>query len=342
MMSLLGANTSLYIWLSVLVVFIIALAVFIGFVPVNVWIKALVSGAHVSVGRLIGMKLRHVDVNMIIDNYINATKAGITLKIDDLETHYLAGGNVERVVDALIMAHGAKIPLPIETAKAIDLANRDILEAVRNSVRPIVIETPAILGVAKDGIQLAVKVKVTVKNNISKLIGGAGPDTVIARVGEGIVTAIGSADSHKQVLEHPDRISKVLLEKNLDLNTAFTIVSIDIAETKICENIGAKLLAEQAETDMKIAKSRAEERRSMAVAAEQEMRAKTQEMKAKFINAESEVPKAISSAFTQGNIGVLDYYKMQNILSDTNMRNAFGSATAKKIDKKDKDDNENN
>lgn len=324
-----GTDTGMYIWLAVLVVIIITLAVFIGFVPVNVWIRALVSGAHVSTIRLIGMRLRHIDLNMLIDNYINAIKAGIKIKIDDLETHFLAGGNVERVVDALIVAHGAGIALSIESAKAIDLANRDILEAVRNSVKPVVIETPPVRAVAKNGIELIVRAKVTVKNNISKLIGGAGPDTIIARVGEGIVTTVGSAETHRDMLENPDRISKVLLDKNLDLNTAYTIISIDIADIDVGENIGAKLLAKQAEADMEIARARAEERRSMAIAAEQEMRAKTQEMRAKLLSAESEVPKAISNAFSQGNIGVLDYYKMQNLLSDTNMRNSFGASTSK-------------
>lgn len=329
MVSILNAINPVYIWLTVIVVTIIFFAVFIGVIPVNVWIRALVSGAHVSAARLLGMKLRHIDVNMLIDNYINAKKAGINIKIEDLETHFLAGGNVEKVVDALIMSHGAKIALKIEDAKAIDLANRDILEAVRNSVTPVVIETPAIRGVAKDGIELIVKAKITVKNNIDKLIGGAGASTIIARVGEGIVSAIGSAETHKDVLENPDRISKVILDKNLDLNTAYTIVSIDIADIDVGQNIGAQLLAKQAEADVEIARARAEERRSMAIAAEQEMRAKTQEMRAKLLSAESEIPKAISNAFVQGHIGVMDYYKMQNMLSDTNMRNSFGSTTYK-------------
>lgn len=337
MISMLLADTDMYIWLTLLIVFLIGLSIFIGFVPINVWIKALVSGAHISAGRLIGMRLRHVDLAMLVDNYINAKKAGVGINMDDLETHYLAGGNVERVVDALIMAHGAKIPLSVEYAKAIDLANRDILEAVRNSVKPVVIETPNIRAVAKNGIELIVKAKITVKYNIDKLIGGAGPETVIARVGEGIVTTVGSAETHEEVLENPDRISKVVLDKNLDLNTAYTIVSIDIADIDVGENVGAKLLAKQAEADMEVARARAEERRAMAFAAEQEMRAKTQEMRAKLLSAESEVPKAISSAFTQGNIGVLDYYKMQNILADTNMRNSLGSTKSKAKNKSVKD-----
>lgn len=319
-------NTGLYTTVTVLVVFFIIVGIIIGVLPVNIWIRALVSGAYVSPGRLIGMKLRHVNVNKIIDNYINAVKAGIEVNIEDLETHELAGGEVEKVVSALIMAHGAGILLDVQTAKAIDLADRDIVTAVRNSVKPYIIQTPEIKAVAKDGIELIVVAKVTVKDNIAKLIGGAGNDTIIARVGEGIVTAVGSAESHKDILQSPDRISKLLLEKNLDLNTAFNIVSIDIASISVGENIDAKLRAKKAASDVEIAKARAAERRSMAVAAEQEMRAKTQEMRAKLLSAESEVPKAISNAFMQGHIGVLDYYKMQNILADTSMRSALGSA----------------
>lgn len=327
---LLATSIGTYVWLTILVIFLISFAIFIGVVPINVWIRALVSGAHISAGRLIGMKLRHVDLDMLVNNYINAKKAGVAINIDDLETHYLAGGNVEKVVDALIMAHGAKIPLSVEYAKAIDLANRDILEAVRNSVKPMVIETPKISAIAKNGIELIVKAKITVKYNIDKLIGGAGQDTIIARVGEGIVSAIGSSETHEEVLENPDKISKIVLNKNLDLNTAYTIISVDIADIDVGENVGAKLRAKQAEADKEVARARAEERRSMAIAAEQEMRAKTQEMRAKLLSAESEVPKAISNAFMQGNIGVFDYYKMQNLLADTNMRNSFGATTVKR------------
>ncbi len=326
MMNLLATNSGLYIWLTVLIVFILGIAIFVGFVPVNIWIKALVSGAHVSTGRLIGMRLRHVEINKLIDSYINAKKAGLDINIEELETHYLAGGNVERVVNALIIAHGARINLNIKDAKAIDLANRNILEAVKNSVTPVVIITPPINAVAKNGVELIVVAKVTVKYNISKLIGGAGPDTIIARVGEGIVTTVGSSEHHRDVLEHPDRISKVLLEKKLDENTAFSIVSIDIADVNVGGNIGAKLHAEQARADMEIARAKAEERRSMAYAAEQEMKAKTQEMKAKLLSAESEIPKAIYNAFMAGNLGVLDYYKMQNVISDTVMRNSLAKS----------------
>lgn len=340
MLSMLNAgNTALYVWLAVLGVLIILIAIFVGIVPINVWIRAMVSGAHISALRLIGMKLRHVEVGMVVDNYINAKKAGVELTIDDLETHYMAGGNVERVVDALITAHGAKIELSVETAKAIDLANRDILAAVKQSVNPVVITTPEISAVAKDGIELRVKARVTVQSNINKLIGGAGEDTIIARVGEGIVTTVGSAETHEEVLENPDSISKTVLNKGLDSGTAFTILSIDIADIDVGRNIGAKLQAERAEADMQIAQAKAEERRAMAIAAEQEMRAKTQEMRANLLNAESEVPKAISTAFSNGQIGVLDYYKMQNILADTNMRNSLSGndKIANKKRKTDKD-----
>lgn len=338
MLSMLNAgNTALYVWLAVLGVLIILIAIFVGIVPINVWIRAMVSGAHISALRLIGMKLRHVEVGMVVDNYINAKKAGVELTIDDLETHYMAGGNVERVVDALITAHGAKIELSVETAKAIDLANRDILAAVKQSVNPVVITTPEISAVAKDGIELRVKARVTVQSNINKLIGGAGEDTIIARVGEGIVTTVGSAESHEEVLENPDSISKTVLNKGLDSGTAYTILSIDIADIDVGRNIGAKLQAERAEADMQIAQAKAEERRAMAIAAEQEMRAKTQEMRANLLNAESEVPKAISTAFSNGQIGVLDYYKMQNILADTNMRNSL-SGNDKVSNKKRKTD----
>ena len=338
MLSMLNASsTALYVWLAVLGVLVIAIAVFVGVVPISVWIRAMVSGAHISAMRLIGMKLRHIEVGMLVDCYINAKKAGVQLTIDDLETHFMAGGNVERVVDALITAHGAKIELSVETAKAIDLANRDILAAVKQSVNPVVITTPEIAAVAKDGIELRVKARVTVQSNINKLIGGAGEDTIIARVGEGIVTTVGSAETHEDVLENPDLISKTVLNKGLDSGTAFNILSIDIADIDVGRNIGAKLQAERAEADMQIAQAKAEERRAMAIAAEQEMRAKTQEMRANLLNAESEVPRAISTAFSNGQIGVLDYYKMQNILADTNMRNSLSGGERRKRNNTDKD-----
>ena len=257
------------------------------------------------------------------DCYINAIKAGVKLKLNDLETHYMAGGNVERVVEALIVAHGAKINLTVDNAKAIDLANRDILLAVQNCVTPIVITTPPISAVAGNGIELIVKIRITLQSDIEKLIGGASEQTIIARVGEGVVAAVGSTKNHQLVLENPDSISKAILTKGLDKDTAYEIISIDVADIDIGRNVGAKLQAERAEADVQIANARAEERRAMA--AEQEMKAKTQEMKAKLLSAEADVPKAISMAFKSGNIGVMDYYRMQNIQADTNMRNSIGN-----------------
>lgn len=317
-------GVGLWITIAVVVVLVILVAIFMAFVPVSVWIKAMVSGAYIPARKLVGMKLRNVDVGLIVNNYINAIKAGVKVSITDLETHFMAGGNVERVVDALIMAHGAKINLTIENAKAIDLANRDILQAVQNCVTPVVITTPPISAVACDGIELIVKIRITLHSNIEKLIGGAGEQTILARVGEGVVTVVGSAKNHQLVLENPDTISKTILSKGLDKDTAYEILSIDIADIDIGRNVGAKLLAEKAEADVQIANARAEERRAMAIAAEQEMKARTQEMKAKLLNAESEVPRAISMAFKSGNIGVMDYYRMQNIQADTSMRNSIG------------------
>jgi len=319
----LGAG--LWIGIGILLIFVIILAIFLAVVPVNVWVKAMVSGAHIPARKLVGMKLRNTDVSLIVNCYINAIKAGVKLSLHDLETHYMAGGNVERVVEALIVAHGAKINLTIDNAKAIDLANRDILLAVQNCVTPIVITTPPISAVAGDGIELIVKIRITLQSNIEKLIGGAGEQTIMARVGEGIVTAVGSAKNHQLVLENPDSISKAVFNKCLDKDTAYEIISIDIADIDIGRNVGAKLQAERAEADVQIANARAEERRAMAIAAEQEMRAKTQEMKAKLLSAEADVPKAISMAFKSGNIGVMDYYRMQNIQADTRMRNSIGN-----------------
>ncbi len=316
-------GVGLWIAVIVVVVLIVFVAVFMAFVPVKVWVKSMVSGAHIPAHKLVGMKLRNVDVQLIVDNYINAIKAGVKISISDLETHYMAGGNVERVVDALIMAHGAKINLTVDNAKAIDLANRDILQAVQNCVTPVVITTPPISAVACDGIELIVKIRITLHSNIEKLIGGAGEQTILARVGEGVVTVVGSAKNHQQVLENPDAISKEVLKKGLDEGTAYEILSIDVADIDIGRNVGAKLQAERAEADVQIANARAEERRAMAIAAEQEMKARTQEMKAKLLNAEAEVPRAISMAFKAGNIGVMDYYRMQNVQADTNMRNSI-------------------
>jgi len=313
------------LWIGVVVVIIlgIIIAIFCGMVPMKVWVKAGVSGAYIPAHKLVGMKLRNIDVGLIVSCYINATKAGVKISISDLETHYMAGGNVERVVEALIVAHGAKINLSIENAKAIDLANRDILLAVQNCVTPVVVTTPPISAVACDGIELIVKIRVTLQSNIEKLIGGAGEETILARVGEGVVTVVGSAKNHQLVLENPDSISKTVLSKGLDTDTAFEILSIDVADIDIGRNVGAKLQAERAEADVQIANAKAEERRAMAIAAEQEMKAKTQEMKAKLVSAESEVPKAISMAFKSGNIGVMDYYRMQNMRADTAMRNSI-------------------
>ena len=315
-----------YVWVGIAVVIILLLGFLFALLPFGLWFKALVSGAYIGIFQLTGMKLRKVNLNLLVDSYITAVKAGVKISIVDLETHYMAGGHVERVVDALITAHGAKINLTVENAKAIDLANRDILQAVQNCVVPIVITTPFISAVACDGIELKVKARVTVRYNIEKLIGNAGEDTIIARVGEGVVTAVGSAKSHKLVLENPDSISKTVLSKGLDKGTVYDILSIDIADIDVGRNIGAKLQAERAEADVQIATARAENRKAMAIATEHEMRAKTQEMKAKLLNAESDVPKAISMAFRAGNIGVMDYYRMQNVLSDTNMRNSVANS----------------
>lgn len=318
---------SIYIWISIIVVVLIILAVIIGIVPIGIWIRATVSGAHISAGKLVGMRIRHVDVSMLVDCYINARKAGVTLTIDDLETHYMSGGNVQKVVEALIAAHGAKIPLSVETAKAIDLANRDIVLAVKNSIKPVVITTPPISAVTGNGIELIVIARVTVRSNIEKLIGGAGEETIIARVGEGIVTTVGSAKTHTEVLENPDAISKTILNKDLDKGTAFEILSLDIADVDVGRNVGAQIMAEKAEADMKIANARAEERKAMAIATEHEMRARTQEKRAQLLDAEAEVPKAISEAFVKGHLGVMDYYRMQNVVADTTMRNAIGKTT---------------
>lgn len=269
------------------------------------------------------MRWRKVPPEIIVKGMVNATKAGLTINSDMLEAHYLAGGNVIKVVAALISADKANIPLDFKAATAIDLAGRDVFDAVQMSVNPRVIDTPPVSAVAKDGIQLIAKARVTVRANIAQLVGGAGEETVLARVGEGIVTTIGSAVNHKEVLENPDRISKGVLAKGLDAGTAFEILSIDIADIDIGENIGAKLQMDQAEADKNIAQAKAEERRAMAIALEQEMKAKAQEARAKVIEAEAEIPKSMSEAFRNGNLGIMDYYKMQNIKADTEMRDAI-------------------
>lgn len=302
---------------------IILLMLFFTFIPVGLWITAFFSGVKIKIGTLIGMRLRRVVPSRIVNPMIKATKAGLTLGVDKLEAHYLAGGNVNTLVDALIAAQRANIPLEFERAAAIDLAGRNVLEAVQVSVNPKVIETPQIAAVAKDGIEVIVKARVTVRANIERLVGGAGEETIIARVGEGIVTTVGSSSTHKDVLENPDLISQTVLDKGLDSGTAFEILSIDIADVDVGRNIGAKLQTDQAEADKRIAQAKAEERRAMAVAKEQEMIAEVQAMKAKVVEAEAEVPLALASSLKEGNIGFMDYYNMKNILADTDMRSSI-------------------
>jgi uncharacterized protein YqfA (UPF0365 family) len=317
------------------IVIIVLLLIFFYFVPIGLWITAFFSGVRVRIFKdLIGMRLRKVPPNQIIRPLIAATKAGIKLDADKLEAHFLAGGNVSRVVTALISADKANINLAFEQATAIDLAGRDVLEAVKVSVNPKVINTPMIAAVAMDGIQVRATSRVTVRANIDRLVGGAGEETIIARVGEGIVTTIGSSASHKLVLENPDRISKTVLEKGLDAGTAFEILSIDIADVDVGENIGAKLQTDQAEADKRIAQAKAEERRALAVAHEQEMKALTQEMRAKVVEAEAEIPRAIAEAFRQGHLGVMDYYNLRNIQADTDMRSSIAKPEPKKDDTK--------
>ena len=303
---------------------VIALIIFLWMVPVGLWFTALVSGVHVSLIQLILMRWRKVPPGIIVNAMITGAKAGIPLNRDELEAHYLAHGHVQPVVFALVSAGKANIPLDFKAAAAIDLAGRNVLEAIQTSVNPKVINTPPVAAVAKDGIQLVAKARVTVRTNIRQLVGGAGEETVIARVGEGIVTAIGSAASYKSVLENPDSISKVVLTKGLDSGTAFEILSIDIADIDVGKNIGAMLQMDQANADKNIAQAKAEERRVMAIAQEQEMKAKAQEARAKVILAEAEVPLALADAFRSGNLGVMDYYKLENIKADTQMRGSIG------------------
>jgi uncharacterized protein YqfA (UPF0365 family) len=292
-------------------------------VPVRLWIEAIFAGVRVSLGDLIGMRLRKVNPAMVVRPLIAATKAGLNLQTRGLEAHYLAGGHVDRVVKALISADKANLGLSFERAAAIDLAGRDVLEAVKVSVNPKVIDTPRVAAMAKDGIQLIATARVTVRANINRLVGGAGEDTILARVGEGIVSTIGSASSHKAVLENPDNISKTVLAKGLDAGTAFEILSIDIADVDVGKNIGAELQTDQAEADKRIAQAKAEERRAMAVAAEQEMRARVQEMRAHVVEAEAQVPMAMADAFRTGNLGIMDYARYRNVTADTQMRRAI-------------------
>lgn len=311
---------------SLFVLALFALVIFgfiVYFVPVGLWIAAYSSGAYVSIGTLIAMRLRRVPPSIIVKPRISAVKAGLSISVNDLEAHYLAGGNVERVVNALISADKAELEITFARATAIDLAGRDVLEAVQMSVNPKVITTPKVAAVAKDGIQLIAQSRVTVRADLDRLVGGAGEETIVARVGEGVVSTIGSAESHKKVLENPDEISKTVLAKGLDAGTAFQILSIDIADVDVGDNIGAKLQTEQAEADKQIAQARAEGRRAMAVAQEQEMKARVHEMRAKVVEAEAEIPLAMSQAFREGNLGVMDYYNMKNVASDTKMRDSI-------------------
>lgn len=308
----------------IVVLAIIVISVFLSFFPIMLWISALASGVKIGIITLVAMRLRRVVPSRIVNPLIKATKAGLGLNINQLESHFLAGGNVDRVVNALIAAHRANIPLQFERAAAIDLAGRDVLQAVQMSVNPRVIETTSVSAVAKNGIEVKVIARVTVRANIDRLVGGAGEDTIIARIGEGIVSTVGSSDSHKDVLENPDNISRTVLDKGLDAGTAFEILSIDIADVDVGKNIGAHLQTEQAEADKKIAQAKAEERRAMAVAQEQENKAKVVEMEARVVESESQVPLAMADALRSGKIGVVDYLNMKNIEADTNMRTSIG------------------
>lgn len=307
------------------VLVILVLSLFFRFVPVGLWITAYFSGVKLRISDLIGMRLRRVAPSVIVQPMIKATKAGLDINISELEAHYLAGGDINQVIDALIAAQRANIDLEFEQAAAIDLAGRNVFEAVQVSVNPKVIETPIIAGVAMNGIEVKAKAKVTVRANIERLVGGAGEETIIARVGEGIVTTVGSANAHSQVLENPDSISQTILRKGLDSGTAFEILSIDIADVDVGRNVGAKLQAEQAEADKRVAQAKAEEKRSLAVAEEQEMIAEVQRQRAKVVEAEAQVPLAMAEALRSGNVGVMDYYRMKNITADTDMRNSLSN-----------------
>ncbi len=312
---------------GILIMFIVGAFViiflFLYLFPINLWFTAQLSSVRISLLSLVLMRLRKVSPSLVVNAMITSTKAGLKITSNEIETHYLAGGHVNNVIKALISADKANIPLNFKLATAIDLAGRDVFEAVQLSVNPRVINTPPVAAVAKDGIQLIAKARVTVRANINQLVGGAGEETILARVGEGIVTTIGSSTDHKHVLENPDRISKVVLDKGLDSGTAFEILSIDIADIDIGENIGAKLQTDQAEADLKVANARAEERRAMAVASEQEMKSKAQEARAKVIEAEAQIPLAMAEAFRSGNMGIMDYYRMQNVKADTEMRESI-------------------
>jgi len=319
-------------FLFIAIIVIIVISLFFRFVPVGLWVTAYFSGVKVSIGTLVGMRLRRVAPQDIIRPLIKATKAGLDIDINELEAHYLAGGDINQVIDALIAAQRANIDLVFKQAAAIDLAGRNVFEAVQVSVNPKVIETPVIAAMAMNGIEVKARAKVTVRANIERLVGGAGEETIIARVGEGIVTTVGSAAKHTDVLENPDSISKMVLKKGLDSGTAFEILSIDIADIDVGRNIGASLQMEQAQADKNIAQAKAEERRSMAIAQEQEMIAEVQKMRARVVEAEAEVPLALAEAFRSGNIGVMDYYNMKNINADTKMRNSISGSTERESD----------
>ena len=319
--------TGLIAFVIIAVILIVLLMILFSFVPVGLWISAIAAGVKVGIGTLVGMRLRRVSPRRVINPLIKAHKAGLALTTNQLESHYLAGGNVDRVVDAIIAAQRAEINLVFERGAAIDLAGRDVLEAVQMSVNPKVIETPFISGVAMNGIEVKAKARITVRANIDRLVGGAGEDTIIARVGEGIVSTIGSSQHHTKVLENPDSISQTVLSKGLDSGTAFEILSIDIADVDIGKNIGADLQTEQALADKNIAQAKAEERRAMAVATEQEMKARVQEMRSKVVESEAEVPLAMAEALKSGNLGVKDYYNLKNIEADTGMREAINKST---------------
>ena len=321
-----SSNANGIIWIMAALIFaLIFVVIFLRFVPVGLWITALASGVHVKISSLIGMRLRRIQPKRLVDPLI---KARLDMTLSKLETHYLAGGNVDRVINALIAAQRSNIEMPFEKASAIDLAGRDVLQAVQMSVTPKVIETPVVAAIAKDGIELRAKARVTVRTNIERLVGGAGEETIIARVGEGIVTTVGSSETHKQVLENPDLISQTVLNKGLDAGTAYEILSIDIADVDVGRNVGAQLQMDQAEADRRIAQAHAEERRAMAVAHEQEMKAAVQEMRARVVEAEAEVPKAMAAALREGKLGVMDYYQMQNVIADTSMREGIAKASA--------------
>lgn len=326
-------ETSSWIGLAIIaIIVLVIISLFLRFVPVGLWVTAYFSGVKIGIGTLVGMRLRRVIPSHIVRPLIKATKAGLVININDLEAHYLAGGDINQVIDALIAAERANIPLKFEQAAAIDLAGRNVFEAVQVSVNPKVIETPFIAAVAKNGIEVRVKAKVTVRANIERLVGGAGEDTIIARVGEGIVTTVGSSKDHSAVLENPDGISKVILSKGLDSGTAFEILSIDIADVDVGRNIGAQLQTEQAQADKNIAQAKAEERRSMAIAEEQEMQAETQRMRARVVEAESQVPLALADALKSGNLGAMDYYNMKNINADTDMRSSISEISKRESD----------